>query len=46
MKTKVAERATAAKNRAKFGRSKADKAMEAAAAFKTKTLLDQAKREP
>ncbi len=45
-KAKAAERAAAVENHAKFGRSKAARAMDAASALKTKALLDQAKREP
>ncbi len=44
-RAKAAGEKVAAENRARFGRSKAVKAIDAAAALKTKTLLDQAKRE-
>lgn len=46
VRRKALAKATAAKNRARFGRSKAAKAMDAAAELKAKTLLDQAKRDP
>ena len=45
-KTRAAAKRAAVENRAKFGRSKAVKAMGCAAGLKAKSLLDQAKREP
>lgn len=45
-KSKAAANKAAVENRVKFGRSRAAKAMEAAAKLKAKTLLDQTKREP
>ena len=45
-KSKAAAKKAAAENRAKFGRSRAVRAMDDAARAKVKALLDQAKREP
>jgi hypothetical protein len=44
-KAKVDDKAKAAENRVKFGRTKADKAVDAARAEKLKRALDGAKRE-
>ncbi|MDB5454520.1 MAG: hypothetical protein JWP92_105 [Caulobacter sp.] len=44
-KAKTADKAVAAENRAKFGRSKADKTLEAARAEKLARTLDGAKRD-
>ncbi len=44
-KAKTGAKTQAAENRAKFGRTKADKALEAARADKLKRDLDGAKRE-
>lgn len=44
-KTKAGAKAQAVENRAKFGRTKGDKALEAARAEKLKRELDGAKRE-
>jgi hypothetical protein len=44
-KAKTAAKTQAAENRAKFGRAKADKALDAARADKLKRDLDGAKRE-
>ena len=44
-KAKTEASQTAAENRAKHGRTKADKALEAAKADRVVRLLDQAKRE-
>ncbi len=44
-KAKVEDKARAAENRARFGRTKADKALDAARADKLRRELDGAKRE-
>jgi hypothetical protein len=44
-KAKTADKAVATENRAKFGRSKADKTLEAARAEKLARTLDGAKRD-
>jgi hypothetical protein len=44
-KTKTEDKARAAENRAKFGRAKAEKALDAARAEKLRRGLDGAKRE-
>ncbi|WP_419317478.1 DUF4169 family protein [Caulobacter sp. ErkDOM-E] len=44
-KAKVEDKTRAAENRAKFGRAKADKALDAARADKLRRDLDGAKRE-
>lgn len=44
-KARAADKAQAAQNRAKFGRTKAEKAADAAASAKLRSLVDGAKRE-
>lgn len=45
-RAREADKRTAAANRAKFGRTKAEKALDAAEARRLDAQLDQAKREP
>ena len=45
-RAKQAATATAAENRAKFGRTKAEKTLETARAEKLRRAIDAAKREP